>query len=49
MRRGPGEVDLDLADAIHVEGIEDDVAAVGAAKTAEEAAKGSNGSKGDRA
>ena len=37
------------ADHGHVEGIEDDVAAVGAAKTAEEAAKGSNGSKGDRA
>ena len=37
------------ADHGHVEGIEDDVAAVGAAKTAEEAAKGSNRSKGDRA
>ena len=36
------------ADHGHVEGIEDDVAAVGSVKTAEEASK-SNGSKGDRA
>ena len=37
------------ADHGHVEGIEDDVAAIGSAKTAEAAAKTAAGSKGDRA